>query len=195
MIATPGVLHTDKNGTTRMIDLQTRLLADRIILCTGRVTDELAESIVPQLLYLESVDGEKPITMLVAGPGGSVSSGWQIVTTMDIIKCPVYTTVIGETASMSAVIAVSGEKGHRKIYPQARLMLHQVSSGIEGKIQDMKIAIKETEIANENVLEHLAKCCDLRVEALKEYCDRDFWLSANESIKLGAMDEIVSKHV
>jgi len=195
MLGTPGVLHTDKNGTTRMIDLSTRLLNDRIILCIGRVNEELAESTVAQLLYLESADQNKPITMLISGPGGSVAQGWSIISTMNIIKCPVYTTVIGETASMSAVIAVSGEKGHRKVYPNARIMLHSVSSGIEGKIQDMEISMKETVVANDSIFNHLANCCNKSVEELKTACNRDFWMSAQESIDFGAMDVLAEKHL
>lgn len=195
MLGTPGVLHTDKNGTTRMIDLTTRLLQDRIVLCTGEVNDELAESVVAQLLYLESESSEKPINMLIFGPGGSVNAGWSIISTMDIIKCPVYTTVIGQTASMSAVIAISGEKDHRKIYPNARLMLHTVASSASGKIQDMKISMKETEIANETVFNHLAERIGADVNQLKEFCDRDFWMSAEESIKYGIMNSIAEKHV
>ena len=195
MLGTPGVLHTDKNGTTRMIDLTTRLLQDRIVLCTGEVNPELSESVVAQLLYLESENPEKPINMLISGPGGSVSSGWEIISTMDIIKCPVYTTVIGETASMSAVIAISGEKDHRQIYPNARLMLHTVSSQAKGKIQDMEISMKETKIANETIFNHLAERIGADVNQLKEFCDRDFWMSAEESVKFGIMSSIAEKHV
>ena len=195
MLGTPGVLHTDKNGTTRMIDLTTRLLQDRIVLCTGEVNPELSESVVAQLLYLESENAEKPINMLISGPGGSTSSGWEIISTMDTIKCPVYTTVIGETASMSAVIAISGEKDHRKIYPNARLMLHTVSSQAKGKIQDMEISMKEIKIANETIFNHLAERIGADVNKLKEFCDRDFWMSAEESVKFGIMSSIAEKHV
>lgn len=194
MLGTPGVLHTDKNGTTRMIDLTTRLLQDRIILCTGEVNETLAESVVAQLLYLESENPEKPITMLISGPGGSVDCGWSIISTMQLLKCPVYTTVIGQTASMSAVIAASGEKGHRKVYPNARLMLHTVASSANGKIQDMEISMKETQIANDTIFEHLSKCVGMDVKKLKQHCDRDFWLSAEESVKFGIMDEISKPH-
>lgn len=195
MLGTPGVLHTDKNGTTRMIDLTTRLLQDRIVLCTGEVNSELAESIVAQLLYLESENEDKPINMLIYGPGGSVSQGWMVISTMNIIKCPVYTTVIGETASMSSAIALSGEKGHRKIYPSARLMLHSVSSGVTGKIQDMEISMKEAVIANDTIFKHIASCCGKSVGELKATCDRDFWMSAEETVAFGAMDSIAEKHV
>lgn len=194
MLGTPGVLHTDKNGTTRMIDLTTRLLQDRIIMCTGEVNDNLAESVVAQLLYLESENKDKPITMLIFGPGGSVNAGWSIISTMNIIKCPVCTTVIGQTASMSAVIAASGEKGHRKIYPNARLMIHTVASSASGKIQDMEISMKETQIANDTIFKHLSERVGLNTETLKQHCDRDFWMSAEEAITFGIVDKIAEQH-
>ena len=107
MIEIPGVLHTDANGNTRMVSLATRLLADRIVLVTGEVTDALAESVTAQLLYLDAESHEKPIKMIVTGPGGSVTAGFSIISTMEVIQAPVYTTVMGEVASMSAVIAAS----------------------------------------------------------------------------------------
>lgn len=190
MLGFPGVIHRDKNGNERMIDLPTRLLCDRIVMVTGEVTDELAESVVAQLLYLESIDKDKPINMFVMGPGGSVTAGFAIISTMNTIKCPVYTTIVGQVASMSSVIAASGEKGHRKIYPNSRVMLHTVAAGTQGKIQDMTITLKEVERLNDLIFEHLSKCCDKNVEQLKLDCDRDFWMSEAEAVKYGCCDEI-----
>lgn len=190
MLGFPGVIHRDKNGNERMIDLPTRLLCDRIVMVTGEVNDELAESVVAQLLYLESIDKDKPINMFVMGPGGSVTAGFAIISTMNTIKCPVYTTIVGQVASMSSVIAASGEKGHRKIYPNSRVMLHTVAAGTQGKIQDMTITLKEVERLNDLIFEHLSKCCDKSVEQLKFDCDRDFWMSEAEAVKYGCCDEI-----
>lgn len=190
MLGFPGVIHRDKNGNERMIDLPTRLLCDRIVMVTGEVNDELAESVVAQLLYLESIDKDKPINMFVMGPGGSVTAGFAIISTMNTIKCPVYTTIVGQVASMSSVIAASGEKGHRKIYPNSRVMLHTVAAGTQGKIQDMTITLKEVERLNDLIFEHLSKCCDKSVEQLKLDCDRDFWMSEAEAVKYGCCDEI-----
>ena len=190
MIGYPGCLHRDKNGNERMIDLPTRLLCDRIVMVTGEVTDELAESVVAQLLYLESIDKDKPINMFVMGPGGSVTAGFAIISTMNTINCPVSTTIVGQVASMSSVIAASGEKGHRKIYPNSRVMLHTVAAGTQGKIQDMTITLKEVERLNDLIFEHLSKCCDKSVEQLKLDCDRDFWMSEVEAVKYGCCDEI-----
>lgn len=194
MITIPSVIWTDGNGNERAVDLGTRLLRDRIVLCTGEVTDELAESVILQLLYLESDNKKKPITLLVSGPGGSCDAGLSIISTMNMISCPVYVTVIGNVASMSAVISVSGEKGHRSIYPNARMMLHTVSSGTKGKIQDMRIDVAEADITNSVIFNHLAECCGKSVEELTKDCDRDFWMSAEEAISYGAIDNVVTKH-
>lgn len=194
MINIPGVLWTDKNKNTRMIDLHTRLLCDRIIMCTDEITNELAESVVAQLLYLESEDPKKPIQMLVSGPGGSCNAGLSIISTMNTISCPVYTTVIGDVASMSAVISVSGKKGFRKSYSTSRVMLHYVATGMQGKLQDIQITLEEARKTNEVIFEILSKCCGKDTDILKKDCDRDFWMSASEAIEYGALDAIVEKH-
>ena len=191
MIELPSVIHTDKNGNQRGVSLTTRLLTDRIVMCTGEVTSELAESVVAQLLYLQSEDKDKPINMIVYGPGGDVSAGFAIISIMQSLKCPVYTTVMGEVASMSAVIATSGEKGHRKIYPNSRVMLHSVASATQGKIQDMAIYLKETERVNSLVFDHLSKCIGKPVDQLSKDFDRDFWLSDKEAVEYGVCDELV----
>lgn len=190
----PGVVHKDKNGNERLIDIGTRLLMDRIVMCTGEITDELAESIVAQLLYLEAEDPDKPIQMMVAGPGGVVTAGNQIIDAMNTVKCPVYTTVIGQVASMSTVIAASGEKGKRKIYPLSRVMIHQVSGGQQGNVQDVRVNYKEMERINDATMEHLAKCCGKKVTQLKKDCERDLWFNAKEAIEYGVADELVEKH-
>lgn len=191
MLGIPGVIWRDENGSERGIDLCTRLLKDRIILCTGEVTDELAESVVAQLLYLEAEGKDKPITMIVSGPGGSVVAGFSIISTMDTISCPVYTTVTGQVASMSSVIAASGAKGHRSIMPNARVMLHSVSAGTKGTIQDMEITLEEVRKTNEMVFSHLSKCIGKKPDTLKKDCDRDYWLSDKEAVAYGIMDKIV----
>lgn len=191
MLDLPYVIHKDKNGNERAVSITTRLLNDRIVMVTGEVNDTLAESVVAQLLYLEAENPDEPVHMMVMGPGGSVTAGFSIISTMDTIKCPVYTTVMGQVASMSAVIAASGEKGHRKIYPNSRVMLHTVSAGTQGKVQDMLITLEEVKRTNENVLTHLAKCCNKTIEQIKKDCDRDFWLAESEAIKYGCCDEIV----
>ena len=194
MIDIPYVTYTTKSGDTRTMSLTSRLLKDRIIMCTGEVTDELAESIVAQLLYLEAEDKKKPITMIVTGPGGSVTAGMSIITCMQTLSCPVHTVVSGMVASMSSMIAMAGEKGQRSAYPCSRYMLHTVSSGTQGKIQDMEISLNETRVINDMIFKLMAKCTGKKVEELKTTCDRDFWLSETEAIKFGVCDKVVTKH-
>lgn len=194
MLSVPGVIWKDKNGNERAVDLCTRLLKDRIILCTGEITDELAESVVAQILYLEAENQEKPIQLLINSPGGSVLAGLSIISAMQTVSCPVYTTVIGLAASMGIVIAASGEKGHRSVYNLARIMIHQVSGGQNGNVQDVRVNYKEMETLNDIVMDHLAKCCNKNLEEIKKDCERDTWYSPEQIIEYGLIDKIVEKH-
>ena len=190
MLNIPGCIHKDSNGNERMIDITTRLLQDRIVMCTGQVTDELSESVVAQLLHLESVDKNAPIYMFVQGPGGSVTAGEAIISTMKMISCPVYTTCMGCVASMSALITISGEKGHRYAYPNTEIMLHTVSAGCEGKYQDMEISLKNVQKTNERCMKQIAEACGKTVAEVKKDCDRDFWMDEKEAIKYGCLDGV-----
>ena len=194
MLNVPYVIHKDRNGNERAVDITTRLLSDRIVQVCGEITEELAESVTSQLLYLEAENKDKPITMIVNGPGGSCVAGLAIIDTMNTISCPVHTMVIGEVASMSAVIALSGTKGERKIMPHARYMLHSVASGVSGKVQDMKITLEETLKMQNMLMEMIAENCNKSVDVVKKDCDRDFWMSAEEAISYGCCDKIVEKH-
>ena len=190
----PGVVHKDKNGNERLIDIGTRLLMDRIIMCTGEITDELAESIVAQLLYLEAEDKDKPIKMLINSQGGSCLAGLSIISCMQTISCPVHTIISGLAASMGIVIAASGEKGNRSIYPLSRVMIHQCSGGQSGNIQDVRANYKEMEKVNDILMEQLAKCCGKDIETVRNDCQRDTWYGAKEIIAYGLIDKIVKSH-
>lgn len=194
MLGIPGVIWKDKNGSERSIDITTRLLKDRIVLCQSEVNDELAESVTAQLLYLEAEDKNKPITMIVSGPGGSVTAGLQIIDTMNMISCPIFTIVTGEVASMDAMIALSGTKGKRKIMPHARYMLHSVSSGMKANVHDMKITLEEVSRLQDMLMNMIAEASGKDIEQVKKDCERDFWMSAEQAIKYGVVDEIIKKH-
>lgn len=194
MLNIPSVIWKDANGNERGVDITTRLLKDRIILCSGEVNDELAESVTAQLLYLEAEDRDKPITMIVSGPGGSVTAGLSIIDTMNMISCPVCTIVSGEVASMDAMIALSGTKGMRKMMPHARYMLHSVSSGVKSNIHDMKITLEEISRLQDMMMNMIAEASNKDVEQVKKDCERDFWMSTEEAIKYGVVDTIVEKH-
>lgn len=190
----PGVVHKDKNGNERLIDIGTRLLMDRIIMCTGEITDELAESIVAQLLYLEAEDKDKPITMVINSPGGSCLAGLSIISAMQTISCPVHTIISGLAASMGIVIAASGEKGNRSIYPLSRVMIHQCSASQSGNIQDVRANYQEMEKINDILMDHLAKCCGKSAKTIRKDCERDTWYGPEEIIEYGLVDKIIKSH-
>ena len=194
MLNVPGVIWRDRNGNERGIDLVTRLLKDRIVMCTDEITNELAESIVAQLLYLEAEDKDKPIKMFVNSQGGSCLAGLSIISCMETISCPVHTVISGLAASMGIVIAASGEKGNRSIYPLSRVMIHQCSGGQSGNIQDVRANYKEMEKVNDILMEQLAKCCGKDVETVRNDCQRDTWYGPEEIIAYGLVDKVVKSH-
>jgi ATP-dependent Clp protease protease subunit len=194
MLSIPGVIWRDSNGTERAVDITTRLLRDRIVMCTGEITEELAESIVAQLLYLEAENKDKPIKMFVNSQGGSCLAGLSIISCMETISCPVHTVISGLAASMGIVIAASGEKGERSIYPLSRVMIHQCSGGQHGNIQDVRTSYKEMEKVNDILMEQLAKCCDKDIETVRNDCQRDTWYGPEEIIEYGLVDKVVKSH-
>lgn len=194
MLGIPSVIWTDKNGNERGVDITTRLLKDRIILCSGEVDNELAESVTAQLLYLEAEDKDKPITMIVSGPGGAVTSGLSVIDTMNMISCPVSTIVSGEVASMDAMIALSGTKGMRKMMPHARYMLHSVSSGVKSTFHDMKITLEEVGRLQSMLMNMIADASGKDLTQVEKDCERDFWMSATEAMDYGLVDALVESH-
>jgi len=194
MLSIPSVIWKDSNGNERGVDITTRLLRDRIIMCCGEVNSDLAESVISQLLYLESEDKDKPITMIVSGPGGSVTAGLQVIDTMNMVSCPICTIVSGEVASMDAMIALSGTKGMRKIMPHARYMLHSVSSGMQANVHDMKITLEEISRLQEMLMQMIADASGKNIENVRKDCERDFWMSATEVMDYCLVDSIVENH-
>lgn len=194
MLGIPSVIWSDKNGNERGVDITTRLLKDRIILCSGEVNNELAESVTAQLLYLEAEDKDKPITMIVSGPGGSVTDGLSVIDTMNMISCPVSTIVSGEVASMDAMIALSGTKGMRKMMPHARYMLHSVSSGVKSTFHDMKITLEEVGRLQSMLMNMIADASGKDLAQVEKDCERDFWMSATEAMDYGLVDALVESH-
>lgn len=188
----PIVVTRDADGE-RSYDLYSRLLKDRIIMIDGQIEPHMASVVVAELLYLQSEDEEAPIHMYISSPGGYCSAGQSICSTMRLIKPPVYVTAHGEIASMASVITSCGEKGHRYILPNTRVMLHQASSGAEGNIQDMEISIAETKRVNEVLLKMLAENCGKTLEEMREATRRNLWLSDEEAVKFGVVDEILIK--
>ena len=190
MFGTPGVLHTDENGNTRMIDLGTRLLTDRIVIVEGEIDAEMAISVIAQLRYLESENKDKPITMFIQSPGGEVNAGWSIVDTMKNLKCPIHTVAMGMTASMAVTIFLNGKKGERTVYEHTELLIHQPSGGCKGQISDMEINVKHGVKTKERLAKEYSDLTGIPLDKMIEMMDRDTILDAKEAKKLGLADKI-----
>jgi ATP-dependent Clp protease protease subunit len=184
----------EKTGETeRSYDLYSRLLKDRIIFVGEGVDDHMANVIIAQMLFLEKEDPKADIHLYINSPGGSVYAGLAIYDVMQFVSCPVATTCVGMAASMGAILLAGGEKGKRTILPNSRVMIHQVSSGFRGTIADINVQAKETNYLMNNLMEILSKHTGKDVEEVRADCDRDYWMSAEEALGYGIIDEILEK--
>ena len=177
----------------RSYDIYSRLLKDRIIMLTGPVEDNMANSVIAQLLFLDAQDNTKDIYLYVNTPGGSVSAGLAIVDTMNFIKSDVQTIVMGVAASMGTVIASSGAKGKRFMLPNAEYLIHQPMGGAGSGTQQTDMAIvAEHLLRTRNTLEKiLAENSGKSVEQIHKDAERDYWMSAQETLEYGFIDEIM----
>ncbi|HFR3756249.1 TPA: ATP-dependent Clp protease proteolytic subunit [Streptococcus suis] len=188
----PVVIEQTSRGE-RSYDIYSRLLKDRIILLTGPVEDNMANSIIAQLLFLDAQDPTKDIYLYVNTPGGSVSAGLAIVDTMNFIKADVQTIVMGTAASMGTIIASSGAKGKRFMLPNAEYMIHQPMGGTGGGTQQTDMAIAaEHLLKTRNKLEKiLADNSGKTVKQIHKDAERDYWMSAEETLAYGFIDQIM----
>ena len=186
----PMVVEQTSRGE-RSYDIYSRLLQDRIVLLGGEVTDESANLIVAQLLFLQSQDAKKPINMYINSPGGSVTAGLAIYDTMQFISCPVATYCIGQAASMGAVLLTAGAKGKRFALPNARIMIHQPWGGAEGKASDIEITAREIIRLKARLNEILAEHAGRNLEDVVRDTDRDHFMSAEEAREWGLIDEVL----
>lgn len=176
----------------RVYDLYSRLLKDRIVFIGSEFNDHLANSITAQLLFLEADDPTTDITMYINSPGGSVSDCLAIYDVMNYIKPDVKTVCIGMAASAAAFILAAGTKGKRYALANSRIMLHQVSSGASGHIEDMKISLKEADCLNNIMRNELSIMTGRSVAQLKKDLDRDYYVGAEEAKKYGVIDEVLT---
>lgn len=188
----PTVLEKTANGE-RAYDIYSRLLKERIIFLGEDVNQHTASLIVAQMLFLEAEDPSKDIKLYINSPGGSVYSGFAIYDTMKHLKCDVATYGMGLQASMGAFLLSSGTKGKRYLLPNATVMIHQPSSGTEGKVTDMEISLREGIRLKKNLTQILANNCGKTFKELEKDQDRDNWMSAEEAKKYGLVDEIIGK--
>ncbi len=188
----PIVIEQTSRGE-RSYDIYSRLLKDRIIMLTGPVEDNMANSIIAQLLFLDAQDPTKDIYLYVNTPGGSVSAGLAIVDTMNFIKADVQTIVMGTAASMGTIIASSGTKGKRFMLPNAEYMIHQPMGGTGSGTQQTDMAIAaEHLLKTRNKLEKiLAENSGKTVEQIHKDAERDYWMSAEETLAYGFIDQIM----
>lgn len=189
----PTVIETSGRGD-RSFDLYSRLLRDRIVFLGQQVDDEIANSIVAQLLFLESEDPEKDIYLYINSPGGSVYAGLGIFDTMNQIKPDVSTICVGLAASMGAFLLSAGAKGKRKSLPNSRIMIHQPLGGAQGQATDIEIQAKEILYLKKQLNLHLTNHTGQPLERIEEDTDRDFFMSAEEAQEYGLIDEVIKRN-
>jgi len=189
----PTVIEQTPRGE-RAYDIWSRLLKDRIIFLGSAIDDQVANSIVAQLLFLESEDPEKDIIMYINSPGGEVNSGLAIYDAMQYVKSDVSTVCVGMCASMAAVLLASGAHSKRYILPHSRVMLHQPHGGARGQATDIEISTREMlkiKDMNNNIL---ARHTGQPEDKIKRDLERDFYMGAQEAIEYGVVDKIVERH-
>lgn len=188
----PTVVEQSAEGE-RAFDIYSRLLKERIIFLGEDVNEHTANLVVAQLLHLAYEDPKKDIKLYINSPGGSVYDGFAIYDTMQYITPDVMTIGIGVQASMGAFLLSSGTKGKRFVLPNSRLMIHQPSSGTQGKITDQEISLREGIYLKHKLNEILAKNTGQKLSRIEKDTDRDFWMSAKEAVDYGLADNVIVK--
>ncbi len=179
----------------RSYDIYSRLLKDRIIMLSGEVNDQVASTIVAQLLFLEAQDPDKDIYFYINSPGGVITSGLSMYDTMNYIKPDVVTICIGQAASMGAFLLSSGTKGKRYALPNARIMIHQPSGGAQGQSTDIQIQAQEIQRLKDTLNEIMAKNCGKSPEELERDTERDNFMSSQEALEYGLIDKVLDKSI
>jgi ATP-dependent Clp protease, protease subunit len=187
----PQVVEQTHRGE-RSWDIFSRLLKDRIVFLGTQVTDEVANLIVAQMLYLESDDPEKEIMLYINSPGGSVNAGLAVYDTMQYIRCPVATICVGQAASMAAVLLSSGSKDRRMALPNSRVLIHQPLGGVQGQASDIEIHAKEILRLRERLNNILVHHTGQTTKRIKHDTDRDYIMTADDAMKYGIVDQIMS---
>ncbi len=190
MYLIPTVVEKEKNGE-RSYDIYSRLLKDRIIILNGEIDDNLANSIVAQLLYLDSLNNND-ISLYINSPGGAITSGMAIYDTMQFIKSDVSTICIGMAASMAAFLLSCGEKGKRYILPNSEVMIHQPLGGVSGQATEIKIAAERILRLKVKLNQILAKNTNQDIEKIEQDTERDYFLDAKDALKYGLIDKIIT---
>ena len=184
----------EKSGREeRVFDIYSRLLKDRIVFLGSAVNDDVSNSSVAQLLFLQSEDPKADIHLYINSPGGSVSAGLAIYDTMQFVNCDVATYCIGQAASMGAVLLTAGTKGKRNALPNARIMIHQPLAGMEGTAEDILIHAKEFKRVKERINNILIKHTGHPLEKVEEDTDRDRFMNSVEAMEYGLIDQVIEQ--
>ena len=188
----PTVIEASSRGE-RSFDIFSRLLRERIIFLGTEIDDEVANSVVAQLLLLDSENPEKDIMLYINSPGGVITAGMAIYDTMNLIKADVSTICLGEAASMGAFLLSAGAKGKRMALPSARIMIHQPLGGARGQATDIELEAKEILRMKDMLISIMAENSGQSYEKVKQDCERDHYLSAHEAMEYGLIDKVVER--
>lgn len=186
----PTVVEQTSRGE-RAYDIYSRLLKDRIIILSGEVNDQMANSVIAQLLFLDAQDSEKDIYLYINSPGGVITSGLAMLDTMNFIKSDVQTIAIGMAASMASVLLAGGTKGKRFALPNSTILIHQPSGGAQGQQTEIEIAAEEILKTRKKMNQILADATGQTVEQIKKDTERDHYMSAQEAKDYGLIDDIL----
>ena len=188
----PTVVEASSRGE-RSFDIFSRLLRERIVFLGSEIDDDVANSIVAQLLLLDSENNEKDIMLYINSPGGVITAGMAIYDTMNLIKSDVATICLGDAASMGAFLLCSGTKGKRMALPNSRIMIHQPLGGAQGQATDIEIEAKEILRMKNMLIEIISENSGQPFDKVKEDCERDHFLSAQEALEYGLIDKVVER--
>lgn len=187
----PTVIEKERDGE-RAYDIYSRLLKDRIIFVTGTIEENMANTVIAQLLFLEKEDSKADIQMFINSPGGHVHAGMAIFDTMNYIKPDVSTISVGLSASMGSFLLTGGTKGKRYSLPNSKIHIHQPLGGAEGQASDIAIAAEEILKIRKRMYELLSKFTGQKIEQIEKDADRDKYFTAQEALKYGLIDKVIS---
>ncbi len=187
----PTVIEKSSRGPTFAYDIYSRLLEDRIVFLSGPINDPVANTVVAQILYLDSKDQEKDIKLYINSPGGMVSSGLAIYDTIQYVKAPVMTICVGTAASMGAVLLAAGAKDKRIVLPNSVVLLHQIMGGAEGQAVDVEIQARHILKVKEQINQVLSRHTGKPIDQIAKDTDRDFYLDAKAAVDYGVADKVL----
>ena len=188
----PYVVERSGNGE-RSYDIFSRLLKDRIIFVDGEINDTTADLVVAQILFLESENPDRDISIYINSPGGSVTAGLAIYDTMQYVKCPVQTICLGQAASMGAFLLAGGSKGKRYALPSSRVMIHQPWGGVEGQESDISVQAREIQRLKELTIQHFSEHTGKSADVVAADMERDFYMTAQDALNYGIVDHVMDR--